>query len=107
MFQSKIFKVIVESFEAKYLRSEEWRTCLKAAHAMEMTGQSRWLTARHSSYWWTVHQNEQTGKQKSCQLQNIEDIFKCYNIVADSINKTETSAVGIQKKSDLISHIIE
>ena len=28
--------------------------------------------------------NMRSGKQKSCQLQNIEDIFKCYDIVADS-----------------------
>ena len=28
-----------------------------------------------------------SGKQKSCELENIEDIFKCYDIVADSINQ--------------------
>ena len=31
--------------------------------------------------------NTRSGKQKSCELENIEDIFKCYDIVADSINQ--------------------
>ena len=47
--------------------------------------------------------NMRSGKRKSCRLQNIEDIFKCYNAVADSINRTKTNAVGMQNKSDIIS----